>query len=204
MQYKKTSRTNQERTESTKTALITAARQLFVQRGYAATSTPDIVNAAAVTRGALYHHFEDKADLFFAVAKQMAQEVADAIEASSAYVTSPMDALVEGSNAYFKAMAEEGRAQLLLQEAPAVLNIQQLAQLSDMAGASELEQGLGALLRAEGSRAGITSEELHALTQLISAAFDRIAQALAQQQDIHYHQIALHKLLQALVSVYAK
>ena len=204
MQEKKTSRSNQERTESTRMALITAARQLFVERGYAATSTPDIVSAAAVTRGALYHHFEDKAELFFAVSKQMAQEVSAAIDTSSAYAKSPMNALVEGSNAYFKAMAESGRAQLLLQEAPAVLNAQQLAQLSDMAGAYALEQGLGALLRAEGSRASITSEELHALTQFISAAFDRTAQALAQQQDIYYHQTALHKLLLGLCSAYAK
>ncbi|ROT44422.1 TetR/AcrR family transcriptional regulator [Pusillimonas sp. NJUB218] len=204
MQEKKTSRSHQERSESTRAALIAAARQLFVERGYASTSTPDIADAAKVTRGALYHHFEDKAELFLAVAQQMAQEVARAIETSSVYTKSPMDALLEGSKAYFKAMAEHGRAQLLLQDAPAVLNTQQLSQLSDMAGAYALEEGLGALLMGTDSRASISSEELHALAQLISAAFDRTAQALAQKQNIAYHQAALYKLLQGLCNVYAK
>lgn len=204
MQEKKAFRSNQERTEATRAALLAAARQLFVEHGYAATSTPEIVSAAAVTRGALYHHFEDKADLFFAVAKQMAQEVAKAIERSSARVSTPMEALLEGSNAYFQAMAEGGRAQLLLQDAPAVLSPQQLAQLSDMAGAHALEQGLGALLTGGESRASITPEELHALTQLISAAFDRTAQALAQKQNIASFQAALRKLLQGLSEVYKK
>ncbi|AGL46288.1 TetR family transcriptional regulator [Pseudomonas aeruginosa] len=204
MQEKRTSRSNQERTESTRSALIAAARRLFVERGYAATGTPDIVSAAAVTRGALYHHFEDKAALFFAVTQQMAQEVASAIEAGSSQSGSPLDALMDGSHAYFQSMAECGRAQLLLQDAPAVLNAQQLAQLSDMAGAYELEQGLGALLMGNDVSASIAPEELHALTQLVSAAFDRTAQALAQKQSIAFHQAALHKLLQGLCKVYAK
>lgn len=198
MQEKKTSRSNRERAQSTKTKLIAAARQLFLERGYAATGTPDIVKAAAVTRGALYHHFEDKAELFFVVAQQMAQEVADAIEVGSAHAKSPMDALVDGSNAYFQSMAECGRAQLLLQDAPAVLNAQQLTQLSEMAGAKALEQGLCALLAGNDSDTLIEAEELHALAQLISAAFDRTAQVLAQKQSIVFYQAALRKLFQGL------
>ena len=87
------SRSNRERTEATKRALIDAARVLFVERGYAETATPDIVQMAGVTRGALYHHFEDKRALFRAVVEQEAGAVAAAIEERSLQSGSAYDRL---------------------------------------------------------------------------------------------------------------
>jgi AcrR family transcriptional regulator len=66
-----------EHVADTRKSLVTAARTLFAERGYAATGTEDIVAAARVTRGALYHHFRDKADLFQAVMGECAQEMAE-------------------------------------------------------------------------------------------------------------------------------
>ncbi|MDI5966076.1 TetR/AcrR family transcriptional regulator [Streptantibioticus silvisoli] len=66
-----------EHVTDTRRALVDAARTQFADRGYAATGTEDIVAAARVTRGALYHHFRDKADLFRAVMAECAQEMAE-------------------------------------------------------------------------------------------------------------------------------
>lgn len=116
-------RTNRERTDATRTALLDAARGLFVEKGYAEAATPEIVAAAKVTRGALYHHFTDKRALFWAVIEREANEVAADIEARSADASSARDALLRGASAYFDAMAAPGRTRLLLHEAPAQMAI---------------------------------------------------------------------------------
>ena len=70
------SRTQAERSEATRGALIAAARRLFAERGYADVGTEEIVRAAGVTRGALYHHFDGKRDLLRAVYEQIESEIA--------------------------------------------------------------------------------------------------------------------------------
>ena len=61
--------------ENTRRALLDAARELFTEHGYGATRTEEIVQRAGVTRGALYHHFRDKEDLFRAVLEDLDNEV---------------------------------------------------------------------------------------------------------------------------------
>jgi AcrR family transcriptional regulator len=60
---------------------LVAARHRFAEQGYAATGTEEIVADAQVTRGALYHHFRDKAELFRTVMEQVAREVAEQLVA---------------------------------------------------------------------------------------------------------------------------
>lgn len=187
-------RSQEERTETTRAALMQAARGLFVERGYAGTGTPEIVAAANVTRGALYHHFSDKAGLFEAVARQAAQEVADEIVRKSGGHDDPVEALMAGAQAYFAAMAGRGRARLLLLEAPAVLTAGQVAALSDLAGFQALHEGLRQALPG-------ATPALRELAVLLSAVFDRAALAIARGETAAPYEQATRLLLSRLVAV---
>lgn len=195
-------RSQGERTDATRAALIAAARVLFEKQGFAATGTPEIVAAAQVTRGALYHHFTDKTALFHAVCQQVAQEVADEIERRTRQSRKPLNALVNGANAYFAAMAEAGRARLLLLEAPAVLSAEQLMALSDIAGFGALQSGLAVALDLDKHEDGGDSVvvPLHELSVVLSAAFDRAALAIARGEAAGPYQKAIHLLLSRLVA----
>jgi AcrR family transcriptional regulator len=161
--------TNRERTENTQLALLEAARALFVSKGYGDTSTPEIALAAGITRGALYHHFADKRDLFRQVLAREAMAVAADIEAATPEQLGPREALLEGSEAYLGAMTVPGRTRLLLVDGPAVLGVAETMAIDDANAAHSLREGL--------KRAGMGRGEVSvdALSQLLSAAFDRAA-----------------------------
>ncbi len=195
MQQKTARRTNKERTEATRLALLAAARALFVEKGYADTGTPEIVAAAAVTRGALYHHFADKADLFRCVVVQEAQAVAAQIERETEQPTSALDAVMAGGEAYFTAMAVAGRARLLLVDGPAVLGHAEMDRIDKETGGEELRQGLAYAI----SEGALEDAPLEALTDILSAAFDRAALAIAEGQSADDYKAAIRLILDGLL-----
>ena len=155
MQEKSARRSNKARTEATRAALIAAARRLFVDKGYAETGTPEIVATAKVTRGALYHHFADKADLFRAVLRAEAGAVAGRIEASTETGMGALEALMAGADSYFEAMAEPGRVRLLLRDGPAVLGPEEMREIDLKTGGEELRHHRAvACLGGDGKRRG--------------------------------------------------
>jgi AcrR family transcriptional regulator len=68
--------TNEERSEATRTRLLAVARKRFGTKGYAATSVEDLVRRAGVTKGAFYHHFDDKQAIFRAVLEEAQERLA--------------------------------------------------------------------------------------------------------------------------------
>ena len=187
-------RNSKEGTEATRLALISAARQLFVEKGYADTATPDIVAAAGVTRGALYHHFEDKKALFRAVIERESMAVASDIDRGAASAATPRDALVSGASAYFAAMAVEGRARLMLLEAPAVLGVERTAEIDRDNGEDRLRAGVSDYL---GS--AVSADEVRALSNLLSSAFDRAVLEIERGGDRSLYKAAIERLIDGLI-----
>lgn len=184
-------RSNRDRTEKTRAALMAAARRLFIDKGYADTSTPEIVAAAGITRGALYHHFEDKRALFRAIVTDEALAVADAIERNAPAGLRPIDALLAGSSAYLDAMGVPGRTRLLLIEGPSVLGSAEMKKLDDAHAARTLRDGLEAAMTKGGA-------SLAPLADLLSAAFDRAALAIDAGEDAGPYRAAIATLIRSV------
>ena len=174
MQQRSARRSNRDRTEATRADLIAAARKLFIEKSYAETGTPEIVAAAGVTRGALYHHFSDKQALFGAVVEQEAEAVAREIEGTAPPSLNARDTLIAGSDAYLAAMRAPGRTRLLLLDGPAVLGRAAMDAIDNRHGNRSLREGLVAAMRAN----TMTRLPAEALTALLAAAFDRAALAI--------------------------
>lgn len=188
-------RSNQDRRQETRSALIRAARALFLDKGYAATGTPEVVERAGLTRGALYHHFKDKQALFLAVVEAEAAQIAAEIEAGSAGAQTPLAALNDGAQAFFAAMREPGRVRLLLLEGPAVLSPETMRRIDVETGGRELRLGI-----AEALGKGATAGRVNTLADLVSAMFDRAALAIAGGADAQLYQETVRALLAALVA----
>jgi AcrR family transcriptional regulator len=176
MQEENRSRSNRDRTAATRALLIDAGKRLFTRNSFAGTGTPELVEAAGVTRGALYHHFEDKKALFSAVVEAEAAAIAQEIELSSQEAPSTLAALMEGTRAYLAAMRAPGRTRLLLLDGPAVLGREAMDAIDAKHGARTLREGLEFAI----SSGAYRSLPLDALTSALSAAMDRAALSIEQ------------------------
>jgi AcrR family transcriptional regulator len=107
--------------EATRAQLIATARALFGERGYAAVGTEEIVRSAGVTRGALYHHFDGKADLFRAVFEEMEQELAERIAREALSSGDAWEAHLAAVDLFLDACQEPEVQRIALVDAPSVL-----------------------------------------------------------------------------------
>jgi AcrR family transcriptional regulator len=197
MQLEKTRRSNRDRTEATRADLIAAARNLFTEKSYAATGTPEIVAAAGVTRGALYHHFADKQALFAAVVEQEAEAVAAEIERAAPCAGDPLDMMLEGTRAYLDAMHVPGRTRLLLLDGPAILGRAEMDVIDARHGSRTLREGLGMAMQF----GAMTALPVDTLTALLGAMFDRAAIAVEAGAAPDDYLAVLRALMKGLAPV---
>src|SRR5919108_1642683 len=99
-------RTQAQRSEATRNALIDAASELFAERGYGGVGTEEIVRRSGVTRGALYHHFAGKTDLFRTVFERMEEELAQRFATEALSADDPLEALRAGAEMFLDVCLE--------------------------------------------------------------------------------------------------
>lgn len=159
--------------KATRARLVAVARRLFARRGYPGVSVDEIVQAAGVTKGSLYHHFADKRQVFKAVVGQIQREIYDRLaEASSR----PGDAAVRlraACDAYMDACVDEEVGRIVVLEAPGVLGWEAWCELHRECG---LEVFTGLLRAASKDAAGVETEA-HMLLGALNVAGRVIAES---------------------------
>jgi AcrR family transcriptional regulator len=174
-------RTQGERTAQTRAALIAAARHLFGSEGFAEVGAERITREAGMSRGALYHQFTDKADLFAAVLDQVEAEIAQRVAASVTGVD-PADTvgmLLAGSDAWLDASSEPDLQRIVLLDGPSVLGWNRWREIC-----LRHTVGLIAALLQDGIDRGVLPPQpVLALTHVLVGAVDEAALYIAQAAD---------------------
>jgi AcrR family transcriptional regulator len=168
-----------EQSAATRAAILKVARRLFAERGYAATSTDEVVHRARVTRGALYHHFRDKQDLFKAVFLEEQQKLARRIAEAGTANTDPWQRLLAGSQAFFDACLDPAVQQIVLLDAPSVLGWERWREID----ASYYLAGTKAGLLAAMEAGVIERQPVDALAHVVFGALNEAAMLIAHADD---------------------
>jgi AcrR family transcriptional regulator len=172
-------RTQAERSEATRAALIGAARELFGARGYVDVGTEEVVKAAGVTRGALYHHFDGKRDLMRAVYEQVEAEFAGRVAESLAGGESPLEVVRTGAEMFLDAALEPEVQRIVLLDAPAVLGWEEWRAIGFNYGLGLLEGTLQAAMDA----GEIRRQPVRPLAHALLGALDEVAMLVARADD---------------------
>ncbi|GAA4513238.1 MULTISPECIES: TetR/AcrR family transcriptional regulator [Nonomuraea] len=122
-------RTQAERSDVTTARLVGAAHELFGGNGYAATSIDTISAAAGVTKGAVYHHFGSKIELFRAVFIREQQKIAARLEYAAAEEDDPWEALHNGVRTFLEHCLDPGFRQIVLLDAPSLMGWEAVREL---------------------------------------------------------------------------
>lgn len=183
--------------EQTRRNLLRASRQLFATKGYAAVSISDIVAAAGVTKGALYHHFDSKPDVFRAVLVDIQSEVGERVAAAADARADPWAQLVTGCETFLTVCTTPEIQRIMLIDGPAVLGWQEWRAMDEAASARHLAEALTALI----DDGVIPPQPVEPLTHLLSGAMNEAALWLAttaQPGSLADTLTALHRLLESL------
>lgn len=120
-----------EQSARTRASLLRVARALFAEVGYAGTPTEEVVQRAGLTRGALYHHFRDKRELFEAVFVDVQTETRQHIRAASNTKTERWEQFLAGFDEYLDRSMDPATQRIMLIDAPAVLGWNRWRELDD-------------------------------------------------------------------------
>ncbi|MGI8721058.1 MAG: TetR/AcrR family transcriptional regulator [Geodermatophilaceae bacterium] len=172
-------RTLRQRSETTTAGLLESARGLFASEGYQATMLDDVVRAAGVTKGALYHHFGGKRELFQAVFVREQERMAALVSAAYLMHPDPWDGFAAGCRTFLEASLDPGIQRITLLDAPAVLGWEGMRDIESEFSLALLSQGLEAAIAA----GRIAARPVLPLASMLLGAICEAAMMIARAPD---------------------
>jgi AcrR family transcriptional regulator len=189
--------TQQERSETTTTSLVAAARELFAEDGYSPTSLDAVVAKAGVTKGALYHHFGGKRELFEAVFVAEQERLTAAVIAAAEGKEDPWEAFEAGCGAFIEACQEPGAQRIFLLDAPVALGWETIRRLES--GSLELmKQGIEMSIEAGSIEPRPVIPLAHLLFGAVCESAMVVARAPDQDAALRDALAELHRMLGSL------
>jgi AcrR family transcriptional regulator len=171
--------TRDERADATRATLLAVARELFGQRGYAEVGTEEIVERAGVTRGALYHHFDGKRELFRAVHEQLEREILDGIVGLMREANDPVEMLRIGLAAFLNMCTDRRITRISMVDAPTVLGWAAWREIGERHALGMISAALTA-----GMDAGLLrGQPVRPLALVLLGAVDEAALYIANAED---------------------
>jgi len=190
-------RTQEERSAATRHALVTAARRLWAQRGFADVGTPEIVAAAGVTRGAMYHQFADKAALFLAVLEAVEQDMMMRLGAAVAGSgpSTPAAAIRAAVEQWLVVSVDPEVRQIVLLDGPSVLGWLRFRDLAQRYSLGMTEH----LLQAAMDAGQLAPQPTRPLAHVLIGALDEAAMVVANAEDQDRARAEVGAVLHALI-----
>ncbi len=168
-----------ERRAETAGAILAAAEKLFGTRGFAATSIDDIAAKAGVAKGAVYHHFDSKEEIFTRVLEGVQQKIATSpVPEAARKIRDPLDQIAGGVLRYLIAATQPGVKQILLIDGPAVIGWIKWREIDDRFFGAGARMATAVLL---GPRA--TQSEIETVAHLMLGAVMEAALVCATAND---------------------
>lgn len=170
----------EENVDATREALLDSALGLFAEKGFAATSLDDVVTAARVTKGALYHHFPGgKLAIFEAVFDQVDADLEQRIAAAIPPDAQPWDLVHHGLDAYLDACMDPVVRRIMFQEGPTALGWQRWREMDGCHSRELLRTALSGLMQSGEMR----PQPLTLLTQVMFSALGEAGMAIADSAE---------------------
>ena len=171
--------TQKERRQATREAILTAACRQFGERGYGNVTIDQIAAEAEVAKGAVYHHFSTKADVFEAVLREVAAGIVADVQAALVQQTDIMTAMFVGNRAFFLFFAKPQTAQIFLRDGPLVLGWSRWRAIDTEYFGGMVKSGLIAAM----NLGAIASRPIGPLVSLILGAITEAAIDCADDDD---------------------
>ena len=184
-----------EQGEVTRRALVAAAVDLFTEKGFAATSTEDIAQRANVTKGALYHHFDGKEDLFRAALESVEAAMVSRIHDAGMRTADPLEKMRRGFRAYLDVCTEPAMQRIVLLEGPSVLGWSAWHEIDEAYGYGLVAGALEAAMRA----GAIEEQDVGPLAHLLLGALTQAGLVVARSGEPRKRRTAMVRSLDRLL-----